>query len=282
MKDACNDASREEDGEERSQAGLFVGSVLLSEAVEPDAFPGILKREWGVELEPVSRDDREEDGRAGIVFGSVGGCLVGVVTIEAPVPNGEALEAAAVNFLWPGARAAAASHKAHLLVTVLPNPENYGAAPSKTETAVLFVKVMSSLLSLPEALGAYVCGTLVEPAFYRTFASMIHDELFPVYNLVWIGLYGTEGSISAYTYGLKDFGHREIEVLEADAEPGEIREFLGNLAAYVIEEDVDFIDGETVGYTDEQRCPVTIGEGAALPGKTCRVAFMKPSRGEPS
>lgn len=164
----------------------------------------------------------------------------------------------------------------------LPNPDDHGCVPSRTETAVLFVKVMSSLLSLPEALGAHVCGTVLEPAFYRAFASVIHDGLLPVYNLVWIGLYGTEGSVSAYTYGLKAFGHREIEVLEADEEPGGIREFLANLAVYVIEEDVDFVDGETVGYSEEQRCPVTIAEGSALPGKTCRIAFVKPPRGEPN
>lgn len=104
MKDELNDASREGGGDERSSKGIFVGSVLLSETVDIDVLPGILRREWGGGLEPVLRDDREEDARTGIVFGAVGGCLVGVVPIEALVPNGEALEAAAVNYLWPGAR----------------------------------------------------------------------------------------------------------------------------------------------------------------------------------
>ena len=53
------------------------------------------------------------------------------------------------------------------------------------------------------------------------------------------------------------FGKEELEVLDADADPLAIREFLVSLAGYVIGSDVTLNDGETIGFSqgDRHRIP---------------------------
>ena len=55
-------------------------------------------------------------------------------------------------------------------------------------------------------------------------------------NWNWFGLYRSEGSMNAYTYGMDVFGKDEMEVLNADAEPGDLRVFIR-----------DELDGQLVG-----------------------------------
>jgi hypothetical protein len=48
-------------------------------------------------------------------------------------------------------------------------------------------------------------------------------------------------------YGMDVFGKEEMEVLNTDAEPEELRDFLASLASYVLACDVTLQDGETIG-----------------------------------
>ena len=54
----------------------------------------------------------------------------------------------------------------------------------------------------------------------------------------WFGLYRSEGGLNGYTYGMDVFGKEEMEVLNTDAEPEELRDFLASLASYVLACDV--------------------------------------------
>ena len=76
---------------------------------------------------------------------------------------------------------------------------------------------------------------------------MKEDEL-PIFNWIWFGLYRSEGGLNGYTYGMDVFGKEEMEVLNANAEPGELRDFLASLASYVLACDVTLQDGETAIY----------------------------------
>ena len=60
----------------------------------------------------------------------------------------------------------------------------------------------------------------------------------PIFNWVWFGLYRSEGGLNGYTYGMDVFGKEEMEVLNTDAEPEDLRDFLASLASYVLACDV--------------------------------------------
>ena len=96
---------------------------------------------------------------------------------------------------------------------------------------------------------------------------------FPIFNLIWFGLYRSERGVCGYTYGMECFGKDEMEVLDADAEPSDVQNFLSSMAAYVIEYDVTLNDGETIGFSAEDKHAITRSEGAALPGMTLKIEY---------
>ena len=102
---------------------------------------------------------------------------------------------------------------------------------------------------------------------------MMKEDTLPLFNWIWFGLYRREGGICGYTYGMTAFGMDEMEVLDADAQPEEVRDFLASLAGYVLEEGVTLQDGETIGFSAEDKHAITRSEGISLPGSTLKITF---------
>ena len=69
------------------------------------------------------------------------------------------------------------------------------------------------------------------------------------------------------------FGKDEMEVLDADASPSEVRDFLSCLVGYVLEYDVTLRDGETIGFTEDDKHAITRSEGVSLPGMTLKISY---------
>ena len=87
------------------------------------------------------------------------------------------------------------------------------------ESARLFVKLVATAADDPNVLGIYVNGTVLEPAFYRKWALEMKSGTDPDPRLgVDWALPGRKGHVRLHL-GTEKFGRREIEVLEADAEP---------------------------------------------------------------
>ena len=91
---------------------------------------------------------------------------------------------------------------------------------------------------------------------------------------IYIGLYQTEKGMNGYTYGMTAFGKDEIEVVESAAAPAELHEFLFDIASYVLYDDVLLQDGETSGFTEDEKLPITKSEGEAVEGESLKIAFM--------
>ena len=115
--------------------------------------------------------------------------------------------------------------------------------------------------------GVQTCALPISADYYLYFAGMLKEDLFPIFNLVWIGLYKEKNGFCAYTNGLSNFGYDEIEVLNSSAEPGELHDFLADIADYVITENVVLQDGETIGFSEEQNLLLQVGLPADKPHK---------------
>ena len=102
---------------------------------------------------------------------------------------------------------------------------------------------------------------------------MKSEDIVPLLNLIHFGLVGSEAGVSGYTNGLKSFGKDEIEVLDSQASPAELRDFLIDIAGYVIDRDVTLRDGETIGFTAEQKLPITRSEGVYAEGDSLKIQF---------
>ena len=100
--------------------------------------------------------------------------LAAVSLYPFPVPCGEAEEAAARNYLWQEAEAAAAGHQGQLLVTVLPREQD------PREAARLQVKLVCAACRQQGVLGIDANGTVYEPAFYLNWARPMEDGQLPL------------------------------------------------------------------------------------------------------
>ena len=257
-----NDKKMDDAQESRT---MLLGFVLRENSEwDLQQFSAAFKEEWGIAL-----DDSEAKGDT--LVATVDGLMLAVSLMEAPIPEGEAEYYAQTNYLWDDAVEVTKRHRAHILVTVKSWGERQDMA-----VAQLFVKATSTLLGQPNSLGLYANGTVYEPEFYRDFASMMHDEpeALPVMDLLWFGILKRENDNVIYTYGLRAFGLEEMEVLAGkDVDLNEVRMLLCNVADYVIRGHVELHDGETLGYTEEQKLRITLSEGIGVDGKTLKIAW---------
>ena len=251
--------------EQPGSAGNFLAFVLLEEPEwDPEAFKRALRDHWGIPC--MTEPEDGEDGESTLVF-EVEGMLAALSLYPFPVPHGEAEENAAHNYLWPEAAESAARHRGQLLVTVLPREE------SVREAALLQVKLVCAACRQRGTLGVYANGTVYQPEFYLNAAQPMEDGELPLLDLVWMGLYRREEGLCGYTDGLAAFGKEEIEVLDTQAAPGDLHSFLLDLASYVLEEDVTFHDGETIGFTEGQYLPISRSAGVWHDGMTLKISY---------
>lgn len=247
--------------EHEEDTGCFVGFVLLTDAKwDKDQFIRDLKSEWG--LETATKDNTDDE----VLVFPVDDMTAAVSLMPAPVPDGEAERNAQNNYMWPEAVETAKAHKAYLLVAIL------GDGPL-LEKGRLFVKLLATCCKQHNATGVYTSGTVFEPRFYEEFAGMMKEGELPIFNWIWFGLYRREGGTCCYTYGMRTFGKDEMEVLDANAQPSDVREFLSNLVTYVLENDVTLKDGETIGFSRKDKHPITRSEGVSLPEMTLKIRY---------
>ena len=268
------DQEDESDESDADRTGVFTGFVLLSKGEwDKEQFIRDMKEKWDIDVE---EDDAGEEKDGDTLLFEVGDMLAAVSLAGYPIPDGEAEANAENNYMWEDAVKAAKEHRAHLMVAVLGKEENL------LEKGKLFTKVVAACCRQKYAAGIYTSGVVFEPLFYEGFADMMKDGDLPVFNWIWYGLYRSEDGICGYTYGMEAFGKDEMEVLDTDAEPGRLRDFLASLASYVLENDVELHDGETIGFSAEDKHAITRSPGVGLPEEqmTLKISW-EPSDGGP-
>lgn len=249
--------------------GSFAGFVLLSEPEwDKDKFLEDFKKDWGIEIvEEDHIDDPDDDGK--LVYADVEGLRVVVGLIEAPVPNGEAEYWAQGNYMWKDGVEIVKTHKAQLIVCIL------GDSPDILVKGKLYVKLAASALKQENAIAFYNEGAVFPPDMYIAFCEPMKIGGLPVLNLVWFGIFGNDNQIGIYTYGMRRMGKQEMEVYvpRESADLNNIRAFLLDIADYVLSGNVTLRDGETIGFTAEQKLPITLSKGIAVDGNTLKIAY---------
>ena len=257
-----------------SNKGSFAGSVLLSKAEwDKEQLIRDLREEWGIVDEEPDEGNEDDENSDDAVVMRVGGMMLIVTLFHGHIPDNEAEINAENNYIWPEAVEAAKAHRAHIMVAVL------GEEEKLLERGRLFTKAMAVCCKQKYATGVYTSGVVFEPRFYEGFAGMMKEDELPIFNWIWFGLYRSEGGLNGYTYGMDVFGKEEMEVLNADAEPEELRDFLASLASYVLACDVTLKDGETIGFSADDKHAITRGPGVSLPEEQMTLKISYESAG---
>lgn len=247
---------------EDNSTGAFVASVLLSENKwDIRKLANDCITDWNIEL------SGNNDG--GSLVAMMGEITLVVALMPTPVPNEEAEYYASANYMWKNAVEAAKSHKAHILISVL------GKDADLLEAGKLFTKVVSSCLKQDHAIAVYTDGAVFQPQFYREVASFMQQDkdALPILDWVWFGVYRTDEYTGIYTYGMRKFGKEEMEVYATNANLNEVRDFLLDIVTYVLDSDVTLKDGDTIGFSEEQKLRVTLSDAVALGGKSLKLEY---------
>ena len=271
------DLEDDADEEKTDRKGSFAGSVLLSKAEwDKEQLIRNLREEWGIVDEEPDEGDEDDENSDDAVVMRVGGMMLIVTLFHGHIPDNEAEINAENNYMWPEAVEVAKAHKAHIMVAVL------GEEEKLLERGKLFTKAMAVCCKQKYATGVYTSGVVFEPRFYEGLTDMLKKDELPIFNWVWFGLYRSEGGLNGYTYGMDVFGKEEMEVLNTDAEPEELRDFLASLASYVLACDVTLQDGETIGFSADDKHTITRSPGVSLPEEqmTLKIGY-EPIKGDP-
>ena len=243
--------------DESDHTGVFTGFVLLSKGEwDKEQFIRDMKEKWDITVEEYDASEEKDDDA--LVF-EVGDMVAAVSLATYPIPNGEAELNAENNYMWEDAVKVAKEHCAHIMVAVLGKEENL------LEKGKLYTKVVAACCRQEYATGIYTSGVVFEPRFYEGFADMMQDGELPIFNWIWFGLWRNENGMNGYTYGMDVFGKDEMEVLGTDAKPSDLRDFLASLVSYVLENDVELHDGETIGFAADDKHTITRSPGVGLP-----------------
>ena len=245
--------------------GAFCGSILLSENVwDKDQLISDLKADWGIEI---PKEDAQDDDIT--ITADIDKSIIAISKFPAPVPNEDAEINAENNWMWEEAVEVTKTHKAHIVVAILGDEEDL------ISRGLLYTKIMATCCKQEKAIGVFTSGVVFEPSYYMKSAEMIRDGELPIFTWVWFGLYRTENGLSTYTYGMKDFGKLELEILDADEEAGKLLSFISAIASYILQDDVKLKDGETIGLSEEDIHQITLSKGVALPEKTLKISYEK-------
>ena len=243
--------------DESDHTGVFTGFVLLSKGEwDKEQFIRDMKEKWDIAVDEYDASEEKDDDA--LVF-EVGDMVAAVSPATYPIPNGEAELNAENNYMWEDAVKVAKEHCAHIMVAVLGKEENL------LEKGKLYTKVVAACCRQEYATGIYTSGVVFEPRFYEGFADMMQDGELPIFNWIWFGLWRNENGMNGYTYGMDVFGKDEMEVLGTDAKPSDLRDFLASLVSYVLENDVELHDGETIGFAADDKHTITRSPGVGLP-----------------
>lgn len=246
------------------EIGNFAGFALLSEAkLDKKKLFADLRADWDLDVSDTSETDD------GMICTNADGYRIVIGLMPSPVPDGEAEYWAKGNYMWADAEKVTASHKAHAIIAIL------GKESDLVGKGKLFVKVVCAVMKQESAIAFYNEGAVFPSKMYLDFAGLLKEGHVPVLNLVWFGIFGDGNRSGVYTYGMRRMGKEEMEVYvdAKKADYNELREFMLTVASYVLETGATLKDGETIGFTDEQKLPITLSKGVAVDGDTLKIGY---------
>ena len=188
--------------------------------------------------------------------------------MPAPIPAAEFESIYNYSYLWKDAEKEIKEHTQHAIVSLL------GSNTPAVERYSLLSKVNASILRTCEtAIGIYQgASTLLLPKnLYIDFADLLLDDMLPIQLWVYIGIINSDEKSSVYTYGMKEFGKSEIEIIDAKMKGSELYDFLLPVLDYVLRQDVTLRHGETIGFTEEQKIKITESKAVYLDGNSLKL-----------
>jgi len=212
---------------------------------------------------------KEPTGDNGSFVFEVNGEMAAIAHMDVPIPTGDIEGAAQYAYNWQTALEDTKDHKSHLIVSLMQGGQD------QIKRFKIFTKVLCSLLRTTNAIGVYIGNQslLISKDDYLNDAEAMSDEYLPLNIWIYFGLRVTDIGNSGYTYGLKEFKKTELEVVNSSKSLEDIRGFLFNISHYVLDYDVQFQDGQTIGVSAEEKIAIVFSKGQFVEGYTFKLEY---------
>lgn len=195
--------------------------------------------------------------------------MVSIAHLPFPIPWGDIEGTAEYAYNWQTVLDDTKEHKSHLIVSIIQGGRD------QIKRFGIFTQVICSLLRVTNSIGVYQ-GTqslLIPKQDYLIEAALMNNEYLPLNLWVYFGLHTSDNGHSGYTYGLKEFNKTEMEILNSSKSLGDIKNFLFNMAHYVLEYDVIFKAGQTCGLSADEKIAIDFSKGKFVEGDTFKLAY---------
>ncbi|MNN23744.1 hypothetical protein D3C81_1371500 [compost metagenome] len=244
---------------QEERPGPVLGFVLLDRPqYDWNSFIETMARDWDIEISEATHGEN-------LVF-VVGEMMVACAYMPVPIPEREVEDCCKYNLIWPEAEQVVSAQQAHVIVTVMNTADPLAAH-------VLFTQVTASLSKWEHAIAFYSAPLVVSADNYIRGSEVFKEDDLPIQLWVFIGLYTQDQKVCAYTVGLNKFGKDEIEILKSEEGFSEVFEFMHAIISYVIGYHVTLMDGQTIGFTAEQKLPLTRSKGVSVEGDSIKIGF---------
>jgi hypothetical protein len=243
---------------------IILGMVLLHDekTFHVDLFIDDYKSNYGDSIQ-----DPEGDSNA-LVF-TMEGEMVAIAHMPIPIPPGDLEGTAPFAYNWLTVLEDTKEHKSHLVVSLIRGGED------QVKRFKIFTQVLCSLLRVTNSIGIYKGNQslLIPKEDYLNEAGLMSDEYLPLNLWIYIGLRANDNGNSGYTYGLKQFKKNELEIINSSHSLEEVRGFLFNIAHYVLDYDVAFQHGQTVGVSEDEKIAISLSKGQFVEGDSFKFAY---------
>lgn len=198
------------------------------------------------------------------------GETVFIIYVDVPIPLGDIEGTAKYAYNWQNALEQTKMHEAHIILSISSGSDEF------IKRFKLFTNLVCSLLRTTDAIGVHIGeqSLLIRKKDYLTEAAKMLDNYLPLNLWVYFGLRTTEKGQSGYTYGLSAFAKTEMEVLYSSKTLNEIRKFLFSIAHYVLEYNVFFSDGQTCGFTQNEKIKIKLSKGHFVEGESFKLLYL--------
>ncbi len=193
--------------------------------------------------------------------------MMAVSLVDMPIPDGEAEHFAEANYMWEDAVEVTGTHVAHLMVFAI----NHEGNP--IDAASHLSMVVASCLNQENAIGVYAGGTVHQPEFYQKVAAVLKEDDLPLPIWIYFGFGKSAEGNDGYTYGLKNFGKLEMEVINSSESFDDIRSFLFMVSSYLLKSNMTFYDGETLSFAAGHSYTIKRSKAVYVDGDSFKISF---------
>jgi hypothetical protein len=248
----------------KTDSRIILGMIMLEEN-SPFNFKRFLEDIKGTGEYKTDKPSGDENAASLIIDGE----LMAIGFMPAPIPMGDIEGSAKYAYNWENALEEVKEHKAHLIVSVMQGSDNV------VKRYKIFTSVICSLLRTNKAIGVYMGNQtlLIPKGDYLQLAAGMSDDWYPLNLWIYFGFGRNNDKNSGYTYGLKEFNKRELEIVGSSRKLEDVMAFLFNMTHYILDYNVEFRDGQTCGLSEYEKIGISLSKGVYVEGETFKMDY---------